>query len=270
MYGNIQRGAAFRCYPFASVKRISCIAGTAPRVSFLSARRQLTAMVNKTFCCTDFSALIRSRMRELKPFSSHISLREGEVVYRMDEPANALFQIEKGRAKVVRISEKGQEKIVGFYSTGEIFGEFCVCDLIRRRDQAVAVEPLELTAVHVNGLLKLIGQKPEFSQEFLRLICTRLSDCQEQVATLSFDTTARRLAKELMKLGASEEGQGSDGARVTTGLTHEDLANLIGTTREVVTALMNQFRERGLIEYSRRRIVVFPKQVANYLDQKAR
>ena len=235
---------------------------------FLSASSRFTDMVNKTFCCTDFSTLIRSRMRELKPYCSHVSLREGEVVYRMDEPANALFQIEKGRAKVVRISEKGQEKIVGFYSAGDIFGEFCVCDLIRRHDQAVAVEALELTAVHVSGLLKLIGQKPEFSQEFLRLICARLSDCQEQVTTLSFDTTARRLAKELMKLGAA--GEGSDGERVTTGLTHEDLANLIGTTREIVTALMNQFRERGLIEYSRRKIVVFPKQVANYLDQKAR
>lgn len=204
-------------------------------------------------------------MSELKPFSSHVSLRKGEFVYRLDEPANALFQIEAGRAKVIRISDKGQEKIVGLYQSGEIFGELCVCDLARRRDQAVAVEPLELTAIHVSGMLKLIGQKPEISQEFLRLICARLSDCQEQVATLSFDTAARRLAKELIKLGATGEVQGVNGARVATRLTHEDLANLIGTTREVVTALMNQFRESGLIEYDRRDIAIFPQLLEKYL-----
>src|SRR5579859_1748277 len=99
-------------------------------------------MTTKPLCCTDFSSLIRSRMSELKPFSSHVSLRKGEFVYRVDEPASALFQIEAGRAKVIRISDKGQEKIVGLYQRGEIFGELCVCDLARRRDQAVAVEPL--------------------------------------------------------------------------------------------------------------------------------
>ena len=222
-------------------------------------------MTTKPLCCTDFSSLIRSRMSELKPFSSHVSLRKGEFVYRVDEPASALFQIEAGRAKVIRISDKGQEKIVGLYQRGEIFGELCVCDLARRRDQAVAVEPLELTAIHVSGVLKLIGQKPEVSQEFLRLVCGRLSDCQEQVATLSFDTAARRLAKELMKLGTTGETRGVNGARVATRLTHEDLANLIGTTREVVTALMNQFRESGLIEYDRRGIAIFPQQLEKYL-----
>jgi CRP/FNR family transcriptional regulator len=206
-------------------------------------------------------------MSELKPFSSHLSLKKGEVVYRLDEPANALFRIEMGRAKVIRISAEGQEKIVGLYSAGEIFGELCVCDAASRRDQAVAVEPLELTAIDVNGLLKFIGQKPEISQEFLRLLCARLSDCQEQVATLSFDTVARRLAKELMKLGAAGQRQRSDGSCVASGLTHEDLASLIGTTREVITALMNQFRERGLIEYGRGSIVVFPNELAKYLKQ---
>lgn len=222
-------------------------------------------MINKPVCCTDFSSLIRSRMSELKPFSSHVSLRKGEFVYRLDEPANTLFRIETGRVRVSQVSETGREKLSAFYSAGEIFGEFCVCDLVRRHDQAVAAESLELTSISVSGLLKLIAQKPEFSQEFLRLICARFSDCQEQVATLSFDTAARRLAKELMKLGATGEVQGASGARVAIRLTHEELANLIGTTREVVTALMNQFREGGLIEYDRRGIAVFPEQLEKYL-----
>lgn len=223
--------------------------------------------MSKAVCCADFSAVVRQHISELKPFSSKLSLRKGESVYRLDEPASAIFWIEQGRAKTVIISAEGQEKIIGLYGPGDLFGELCMCEVARRQEQAIALEPLELLSIHISGVTKLFAHAPDVSQAFLRVVCQRLMDYQKQVAMLSFDSVSRRLAKELMRLGQSdaESGAGSD-SRAVNGWTHEDLANLVGTTREVVTLMMNQFREKGMLDYGRRNIMIFSERMKDYLE----
>lgn len=223
-------------------------------------------MAEKAVCCAEFCSLIQARISELKPFSSRRSFRKGDIIYRVDDPADGVFWIESGRAKVVRISPDGQEKIMGLYGMGDVFGELCLCEIARRRDEAVALETLELLSIHASGLMKMMAQTPEFSQALLRIVCQRVLDYQDQVAMLSFDTVSRRLAKELLRLGGAEPGTVLDkDERVATGWTHEELANLIGSTREVVTPLMNQFRDKGMIAYDRHAIVIFPRRIQEFL-----
>lgn len=223
-------------------------------------------MGEKAVCCADFCSLIQSRISDLKCHSARLSFRKGDVIYQVDDPADGVFWIESGRAKVVRISSEGQEKIIGLYGTGDVFGELCLCEIARRRDEAVALEALELVSIQVSGLMKMMARMPEFSQALLRIVCRRLLDYQDQVATLSFDTVSRRLAKELLRLGSAETGTAFDkDERMATGWTHEELANLIGSTREVVTPLMNQFRDKGMIAYDRRAIVIFPRRIQEFL-----
>lgn len=223
-------------------------------------------MAEKAVCCADFCSVIQARISELKPFSSKLSFRKGDIIYRVDDPADGMFWVASGRAKVVRISSEGQEKIIGLYGVGDVFGELCLCEIARRRDEAVALETLELLSIHVSGLMKMMARTPEFSQSLLRIVCRRLLDYQDQVATLSFDTVSRRLAKELLRLGSAEPGAALDkDERTATGWTHEELANLIGSTREVVTPLMNQFRDKGMIAYDRRAIVIFPRRIQEFL-----
>lgn len=223
-------------------------------------------MGEKAACCVDFCSLIQSRIPELKPYSSRRSLRKGDLIYQVDDPADGVFWIESGRAKVVRISSEGHEKIIGLYGVGDVFGELCLCEVARRRDEAVALEALELISIQVSGLTKMMAQTPEFSQALLRIVCRRLLDYQEQVATLSFDTVSRRLAKELLRLGSARAGTALEkDERMATGWTHEELANLVGSTREVVTPLMNQFRDKGMIAYDRRAIMIFPQRIQEFL-----
>ena len=224
----------------------------------------------KAFCCADFSSVVRGHISELKPFSSKISFRKGESIYRLDEPATAIFWIEQGRAKTVILSPEGQEKIIGLYGPGDLFGELCLCEVARRQEQAIALEPVELLSIQTSGVTKLFAHAPEVSQAFLKVVCQRLMDYQKQVAMLSFDSVSRRLAKELMRLGQPDAESGAEaGARAVNGWTHEDLANLVGTTREVVTLMMNQFREKGMLDYGRRNIMIFSERMKDYLENSA-
>ena len=221
----------------------------------------------KAACCADFSSVVRGHISELKPFSSNLSFRKGESIYRLDEPASAIFWIEQGRAKTVIISSEGQEKIIGLYGPGDLFGELCLCEVARRQEQAIALEPVELLSIHLSGVTKLFSHAPEVSQAFLQVVCRRLMDYQKQVAMLSFDSVSRRLAKELMRLGQTDtQDAAASGARVVNGWTHENLANLVGTTREVVTLMMNQFREKGMLDYGRRNIMIFSERMKDYLE----
>jgi|SRR5690348_15246640 len=220
----------------------------------------------KAVCCADFSSVVRGHISELKPFSSKLSFRKGESIYRLDEPASAIFWIEQGRAKTVIISPEGQEKIIGLYGPGDLFGELCLCEVARRQEQAIALEPVELLSIHLSGVTRLFAHAPEVSQAFLQVVCRKLMDYQKQVAMLSFDSVSRRLVKELMRLGQTAENGAASDARAVNGWTHEDLANLVGTTREVVTLMMNQFREKGMLEYGRRNIMIFSERMKDYLE----
>lgn len=223
-------------------------------------------MAGNAVCCADFCSLIRTRLNEVTPYSARLTYRKDEVIYQLDDPADALFWVAAGRVKTMRVSAEGREKIVGLHSPGDVFGELCVCEVARRREGAVALEATEVLAIRVSGLLELVARTPALSQALLRVVCRRLMDYQDQVASLSFDTVSRRLAKELVRLGEAAAGAApvSD-AQPVTGWTHEDLAALVGSTREVVTLLMNQFRDSGMIDYRRQSIVVLPRRLQEFL-----
>ncbi len=219
--------------------------------------------------CVAFSGVIREQLRELKEFRSERHYERNQIIYSASDPADEIFVIESGRVKLIRLSPEGKEKIIDIYQPGDFFGELCICGGgLKREDQAVALEPVCTISFKVHALLSLLPNKPEMALDLLVLVCSRLSEYQSHIATLAFDLIPQRLAKELMRLsqsGASEPGNG--GWHLGVNLTHEELAKLVGTSREIITTVMNQFRQQGLVDYSRRNIVVYSERVAEYLEK---
>jgi CRP/FNR family transcriptional regulator len=117
-------------------------------------------------------------------------------------------------------------------------------------------------------LLRLFPHEQELAKSFFQLVCGRVLECQEQVAALAFDPTPRRLARELLRLSELPDCRRENGTiRLGSCLTHEELAALVGTSRGVITTVLNQFRERGLVDYGSRNMSVFPERVKAYLDE---
>lgn len=216
--------------------------------------------------CLIFSDVIRAHLAELSAFTAERRHQRGQTVYCLDDPADEIYLIQQGRVKILRLSPDGQQKILDIYEPGDFFGELCICGGQRRTEQAVALDPLQTTSFQVQGLMKLLRQRPDMVLELLQLFCARLRESHDQIAALAFDNIPRRLARELLRLSGPEKSLDREN-RVRLSLTHEELAQLVGTSREMITTIMNQFRRRRLLDYVRRQITLDPARVEEFLNR---
>jgi len=220
--------------------------------------------------CVAFSTFVRKYWEDLRAFTKTYSLQRKQVVYSVGDPPDAIYLIESGKIKVVQLSPDGTEKILGLYQERDLFGEVCICEVAKRDDQAIALEPATVTSFSVKVVLELVAQKPELALKLLMVFCARLVECHEDVNALAFYEVRERLAKELLRLCRSPASQQENGGvQLAVSLTHQELAQLVNTTRETATAIMNEFRRHELVDYGRGEILVFPSKLENYLRKSA-
>ena len=216
--------------------------------------------------CQVFSALIREHWSELKAFTPTAHFERNETIFSIGDPADGIYLIESGRVRVSLLSAEGEEKIVAICRKGEVVGEVCLCDRGPRENQAVALGTVEVTSFRVDVLLRVLKEDPDTVFSLLMVFCARIQDYQQQVASLVFDGVRERLAKEMLRLSELAEGEPKGGPlELPVYLTHHELANLVSTTRDNVTRIMNEFRKDGLIDYGRKKILIFPDRLEDYL-----
>jgi len=216
--------------------------------------------------CQVFSALIREQWSELNAFTTTAHFERNRVIFAVGDPPDAIFLIESGRVKVSLLSDKGEEKIVGICRKGEVVGEVCLCNRGPRENQAVALGAVDVTSFRVDVLLRVLKGKPEIVFNLLMVFCERIHNYQQQLASLAFYDVRGRLAREMLRLSELPEGQPKRCLfELPVRLTHQELADLVSTTRDNVTRIMNEFRKEGLVDYGRERIVVFPDRLEAYL-----
>lgn len=217
--------------------------------------------------CLTLSGFVRDHLEAFQDLTAERQFSRHEVIYFMDDPAEEIYLINSGRVKITRVSLSGKEKIIDIYETGDFFGELCLCENNHRADQAVALNDVRVLSFKVSKLLEVIAKRPEAALELLMLFCQRLSEAQAQIETLAFDNIPRRLAKELLKMSRDDGEKVSNGIRIRQYLTHEELSQLVGTSREIITTVMNQFRQQGLVVYTRKSLVLNPVKVERYLEE---
>src|SRR5262249_615352 len=167
----------------------------------------------------------------------------GMPIYALEDPATDVYVVLKGRVKIMRSSPEGAQKIISIRYRGDIFGELALAENdaeARRSDEAVALDT-------TRGAM---GRIPDFWHAAPRdrsLVRGGWGEAHRQIESLVFDNNHHRLARALLDLSDEAARAGESSVR----LTHEELAELIGSTREVVTGMMIEFRQRGLIEYKR-------------------
>jgi CRP-like cAMP-binding protein len=190
------------------------------------------------------------------------TLWRGMEVYRLEEPASSLYVLLKGRVKIVRPTPEGEQKMVSIRYRGELFGELALSGVEpRRSDEAVALDTSRVAVIRLADFWNAVRRDPMLMQQAMGLLAARLAEAHRHIESLVFDNNHRRLARALLDLShdAARTGEGS------VRLTHGELAELIGSTREVVTGMMIEFRQRGLIEYKRGDIRPHPTNLLRFL-----
>jgi CRP-like cAMP-binding protein len=174
----------------------------------------------------------------------------GMTVYSLEDTASHVYVVLKGRVKILRTSADGQQKILSIRYRGELFGELALAGgavETRHSDEAVALDTTRVAMIRVSDFWNAARRDPVLMQNAMQYVAKQLAEAHRQIESLVFENNHRRLARALVELANDAARSGEASVR----LTHEELAELIGSTREVVTGMMIEFRQRGLIEYKR-------------------
>jgi CRP/FNR family cyclic AMP-dependent transcriptional regulator len=177
-----------------------------------------------------------------------LEFRKEEVVFAQGDVANTVFYIQKGRVKVVVISEQGKEAVVGILEPGQFFGEGCMNGHSLRIATTTAMEECLVTAITKAAMLAALHDQPKFSELFVAYLLTRNSRIEEDLIDQLFNSSEKRLARLLLLL--ANFGKEDSPQLISPNISQETLAEMIGTTRSRVSFFMNKFRKLGFITYN--------------------
>ena len=209
--------------------------------------------------CAALSSQFRGRLCQQLAERPAREISAGAFLYLVGGPARSVFLIRKGLVKTSTVSEAGNELTLRLHRVGDIFGELCLC-AGGRREQARAVEASSVIEIPVEMLLARLRQDPLAALEFASAVCDHLADAYARLHSVTFDPVARRVARALLALADELNHTPDSNAPVIRYITQEELGHLVGVRREVVSGLLNRFKERGLISYVRRGAITLNRQ----------
>jgi CRP/FNR family transcriptional regulator len=198
-----------------------------------------------------------------------VEYKKGLMIYNQDQPSTNIYLIIAGKIKVSRVADDGHQVVVDIYQPDEFFGESAFLNLPHRCEQATALENTKVMAWTTAEIEDLILKRPRLSVALVQILVQRTIDFTHRIESFSVDNIARRLARSLIRfsdrLGTAEE----DGSVRMAPFTHELLSQYVGTSREIVTHYMNQFRRQGYLKYSRKEIILYRDAFRDWLRQNA-
>jgi len=203
------------------------------------------------------------------PCSSIVEYRKGQMIYNQDQPSTSIYLVIDGKIKVSRLADDGHQVVMDIYQPDEFFGESAFLNLPHRPEQAVALENAKLMAWSTTEIDDIIMKRPRLAVALLQILAQRTMDFTYRIESFSVDNISRRLARTLIRFSERLGTQEEDGSVRMVPFTHELLSQYVGTSREIVTHYMNQFRRQGYLRYSRKGIILYRDAVKDWLRQSA-
>jgi len=203
------------------------------------------------------------------PCSSIVEYRKGQIIYNQDQPSTSLYLVIAGKVKVSRLADDGHQVVVDIYQPDEFLGESAFLNLPHRSEQATALEDTRLMEWGAAEIEDIVLKRPRLGMAMLQILVQRTLDLTRRIESFSADNIARRLARSLIRFSERLGTPEQDGSVRMTPFTHELLSQYVGTSREIVTHYMNQFRRQGYLQYSRRGIVLYKDAFEQWLRQNA-
>jgi CRP-like cAMP-binding protein len=174
-----------------------------------------------------------------------------QAFYTQGSPADSVFYLQSGRAKLTVVSKRGKEATVTMLAAGDFFGEESMAAVGERRtSSAMAVSVCVALKIDKSHMLRVLHEEHSFSDFFMQFILTRGIRTQADLVDQLFNSSERRLARTLLLM--AEYGGAGEPETLLPPVTQETLAAMIGTTRSRVSFFMNRFRKLGYIEYNGR------------------
>ncbi len=203
---------------------------------------------------TVFQDLSPREMEELNRVTTLSTVPKGRVFYRPEEPGEVLFILREGRVQLYRISPEGKKLVIATLGPHTLFGEMALLGSRMHNTFAEAIEDCVIWIMKRADLERLILNKPQVALRILEVTGKRLADAEGRLQNMAFKGIPARLASLLLRLADEQESD------EIVGLTHQDLAESVGTYRETATQVLNDLKGDGLIEIGRKRIAILDRE----------
>ena len=203
-----------------------------------------------------FAGLADEDIRGLMALAKRRTFRSGEVIFHREDPGQVLYVIKEGKVKISLISPDGQEISLVVFGKGECFGEFAILDGLPRSADAVALEKVECYTLQRSDFHNAIMKNPKIAIQIIEVLTRRLRSTDQMVEDLIFLDVYGRVAKKLLELADTHRTKVDDGTRIDVRLTQQEIASMVGASRESVNKVMGYFTDKNFISTDKHKITL--------------
>ncbi|HLK67084.1 MAG TPA: Crp/Fnr family transcriptional regulator [Bryobacteraceae bacterium] len=191
------------------------------------------------------------------PASNLTDYRKGHIIYGPQQPSKGFYLVSEGKVQLSQVGVGGREILLDIIGPEELFGESAFRVAPGNSERATAHENTSVMTWSTSEIEYLVTRRPRLAVALLQVIAQRNAELTSRIESLAVDSIEQRLARSLIRfserLGTPEE----NGSVKMLPLTHRLLSRYVGTSREIVSHYMNQFRKRGYVTYSRTGIQLY-------------
>lgn len=186
------------------------------------------------------------------------SIKRGDFLFRAGGNDNSIYILHRGRVKIFQLSAKGKETLLWFCAAGEIFGISELCRGGSRKVYAQACEDSEIVVIPRDAFKAFVAQRPDTALHVIEVLSYRLRNLSKIVEGLATTDVPQRVKMLLATLSERYGQRVGDSICIDIGITHQEMADMIGTTRQSVTSTLGELKRAGLVQQRRRRLHVSP------------
>jgi CRP/FNR family transcriptional regulator, cyclic AMP receptor protein len=193
----------------------------------------------------------------------YVEIRKGDVLFNEGEPGDSLYIVLSGKIKVGRRAADGRQNLIAVMGPSDMVGELSLFDPGPRTATATALTDSRLARLRKQSLRPWLSNRPEIAEQLLWVLARRLRRTNDALADLIFTDVPGRVAKNLLQLAGKFGSRDSGVLRVTHDLTQEELAQLVGASRETVNKALADFASRGWLRLDGKSVIIMdPERLA--------
>lgn len=203
-----------------------------------------------------FADLESASLQQLAQVMRRRTFRAGEAIFHRDDPGQVLYVIKDGRVRIRLTSAEGQEVALDVFGPGESFGEMAILDGQPRSADAIAIDKVEVFTLQRQDFISVIRNQPDIAVEVMKSLSKRIRQCNQMIEDLIFLDVYGRVAKKLLELSKEHGVETEDGVRIDLRLTQQELASMVGASRESVNKVMGYFTDKSYISTDKHKVTI--------------
>jgi len=207
-------------------------------------------MIQQTPEAERFKQQMRDSLRHETLNSRAVTIPRHANIYTCGDQDEMVYFIETGQIKLLLLAPEGKECLLAIHSAGDVFGELCLAGLGARHETATAMKETKLKQIPCAQFFARLGRE-SLLEGFVRYLAVRVADQQHVIANLVTVDSEQRLGQTLLQLARTMGKKDPRSIRIELKISHEELSEMVGTTRPRISVFMQRFRDLGLIETTR-------------------